>query len=232
MRAFIFPGQGSQSVGMGVALAEASREARAVFDEVDEALGQHLFKLMAEGPVETLTLTENAQPAIMDNAIATCARGPQPRDSVDLAAGHSLGEYSALCAAGAFDLATARCSRRGRAMQEEGPVRGGNGCLLGADWRRAAVVDAAAKARYARSPTTTIRAGGDLGPSRCHRARAHTQEKAPRRILLRFSPFHFPMAAGRGCDGSGVADALREPPSGLCNFSAARRGSRQISGCL
>ncbi|WP_294291190.1 ACP S-malonyltransferase, partial [uncultured Sphingomonas sp.] len=109
MRAFIFPGQGSQSVGMGVALAAASPHAREVFQEVDEALGQHLSKLMAEGPESDLTLTENAQPAIMANAIATLRvleREGNVRlvDKADFVAGHSLGEYTALCAAGALDL--------------------------------------------------------------------------------------------------------------------------------
>src|SRR5690606_14152273 len=111
MRAFIFPGQGSQSVGMGAALAAASPVARELFEEVDEALGQHLFRLMAEGPEADLTLTENAQPAIMANAIATLRvlqreGGIELSGKVDAVAGHSLGEYSALCAAGAFDLPT------------------------------------------------------------------------------------------------------------------------------
>ncbi|MBX9727999.1 MAG: ACP S-malonyltransferase, partial [Sphingopyxis sp.] len=111
MKAFIFPGQGSQAVGMGSALAAASPVAREVFQEVDEALGQHLFRLMTEGPEDQLTLTENAQPAIMANAIATL-RVLEREGGIALAqkahfvAGHSLGEYSALCAAGAFDLAT------------------------------------------------------------------------------------------------------------------------------
>ncbi len=89
MRAFIFPGQGSQSVGMGKALAEASRAARAVFEEVDEALSQNLSRLMAEGPAEELTLTENAQPAIMANALATLrASGIDLADKADFVAGH------------------------------------------------------------------------------------------------------------------------------------------------
>src|ERR671922_226311 len=111
MRAFIFPGQGSQAVGMGAALAEASRTAQDVFDECDEALGQNLFRLMREGPDEELKLTENAQPAIMANAVAVFAvltrdGGVDLKKAASFVAGHSLGEYSALCAAGSFDLAT------------------------------------------------------------------------------------------------------------------------------
>ena len=150
MRAFIFPGQGSQSVGMGKALAEASREARDVFAEVDDALGQKLSTLMAEGPIEQLTLTENAQPAIMANAIATLrASGIDLADKADFVAGHSLGEYSALCAAGTFDLATtARLLKlRGQAMQAAVPVgEGAMAALLGADLATAqAIADAAAE---------------------------------------------------------------------------------------
>ena len=111
MRAFIFPGQGSQKVGMGADLAAASPHAREVFQEVDEALGQHLFRLMTEGPDADLLLTENAQPAIMANAIATLRvlereGGIRLADKADFVAGHSLGEYTALCAAGALDLST------------------------------------------------------------------------------------------------------------------------------
>ncbi len=135
MRAFIFPGQGSQVVGLGEVLAGASRAARHLFEEVDEALGQKLSRLMAEGPLEELTLTENAQPAIMANAIATLrALGADPADKAGYVAGHSLGEYSALCAAGSFDVATtARLLRlRGRAMQAAVPVgEGAMAALLG-----------------------------------------------------------------------------------------------------
>jgi len=137
MRAFIFPGQGSQSVGMGAALAEASRPARDVFDEVDEALGQHLFRLMREGPDEELKLTENAQPAIMANSIAVLRTlGVELASVANFVAGHSLGEYSALCAAGSFDLSnTAKLLKlRGQAMQAAVPVGEGAMCaLLGAD---------------------------------------------------------------------------------------------------
>lgn len=141
MRAFIFPGQGSQAVGMGAALAQASRTAQDVFDEVDEALGQNLFRLMREGPDEELKLTENAQPAIMAHSLAVF-RALTNDGGVDLAkaanfvAGHSLGEYSALCAAGSFDLATTAklLKLRGQAMQQAVPVgQGAMAALLGAD---------------------------------------------------------------------------------------------------
>ena len=137
MRAFLFPGQGSQSVGMGAALADASRSARDVFEEVDEALGQSLFRLMREGPDEELRLTANAQPAIMAHSIAVLRTlGVQLSDVANFVAGHSLGEYSALCAAGSFELATTtRLLRlRGQAMQEAVPVGvGAMAALLGAD---------------------------------------------------------------------------------------------------
>jgi [acyl-carrier-protein] S-malonyltransferase len=141
MRAFLFPGQGSQSVGMGKALADASQAAREVFGEVDEALGQHLFQLMAEGPDDDLKLTENAQPAIMAHAIAVfraLARegGVVLDKAAHYVAGHSLGEYSALAAAGSFDLTTTAklLKLRGEAMQRAVPVgEGAMAALLGAD---------------------------------------------------------------------------------------------------
>lgn len=149
MRAFVFPGQGSQAVGMGSALSDASAAARAVFQEVDDALEQHLFKLMREGPEDQLTLTENAQPAIMANAIATLrvleSGGIKLVDKADFVAGHSLGEYTALCAAEAFDLATtARLLKtRGQAMQAAVPVgEGAMAVLLGLDFEAAADVAA------------------------------------------------------------------------------------------
>lgn len=145
MIAFLFPGQGSQKVGMGSELAAASAYAREVFQEVDDALSQKLFALMKNGPEDQLTLTENAQPAIMAHSIAI-ARVLEHEFGVKLAqkgeavAGHSLGEYSALAAVGAFSLAdTARLLKlRGQAMQAAVPVGVGGMCaLLGADLEKA-----------------------------------------------------------------------------------------------
>lgn len=154
MIAFVFPGQGSQKIGMGADLADASPAAREVFQEVDEALGQNLSKIMREGPDDALTLTENAQPAIMANAMAVL-RVLEKEGGLSIAAkgeyvaGHSLGEYTALCAAGAFSLAdTARLLRlRGQAMQAAVPVGVGAMCaLLGANLDKAtALAEAAAE---------------------------------------------------------------------------------------
>ncbi|HEX4861217.1 MAG TPA: ACP S-malonyltransferase [Rhizomicrobium sp.] len=140
-RAFIFPGQGSQAVGMGKALADAFAAARETFQEVDEALGQSLSRLMWEGPESDLVLTENAQPAIMAASLAVIAvlrreAGLDLAKHARLVAGHSLGEYSALAAAGAFTLADAArlLKARGRAMQQAVPVgEGGMSALLGAE---------------------------------------------------------------------------------------------------
>ncbi len=148
--AFIFPGQGSQSVGMGAALAQAFPAAKAVFQEVDEALGQNLFKLMQDGPIEELTLTENAQPALMACSIAAM-RALKSEFGVDVTAakyvaGHSLGEYSALCAAGVLDLdVTAKLLKtRGNAMQAAvAPGVGAMAALLGATAEDAAAACAA-----------------------------------------------------------------------------------------
>ena len=154
MRAFIFPGQGSQAVGMGAALANASRTAKDVFHEVDEALGQNLFRLMRDGPDDELKLTENAQPAIMANSLAvfralTKDGGVELRKAAQFVAGHSLGEYSALCAASSFDLATTAklLKLRGQAMQAAVPVGvGAMAALLGADLALAQkIADAAAQ---------------------------------------------------------------------------------------
>ena len=206
MRAFIFPGQGSQAVGMGTALAEASPIARAVFEEVDEALGQHLFRLMCEGPESDLTLTENAQPAIMANAIATL-RVLEKEGAVRLSekcnfvAGHSLGEYTALCAAGALPLSVtaALLKLRGRAMQAAVPVGvGAMAALLGADIEKAESLAAAA----AEGETCTV--ANDNDPSQVvisghkgaiDRAIALAKDHGIKRgILLPVSaPFHCPL---------------------------------------
>ncbi|EPX81905.1 ACP S-malonyltransferase [Salipiger mucosus] len=145
-RAFIFPGQGAQAIGMGQALAEAYPAARAVFDEVDEALGEPLSRLIWEGEAETLTLTENAQPALMATSLAAMraleAEGVSVADAA-FVAGHSLGEYSALTAAGALGVAdAARLLRtRGRAMQQAVPVgEGAMAALLGLDLEGARAV--------------------------------------------------------------------------------------------
>lgn len=149
-RAFVFPGQGAQTIGMGRALAAAYPAAKAVFDEVDEALGEHLSALIWEGSIEDLTLTQNAQPALMATSIAALraleAEGVG-LDGVSFVAGHSLGEYSALCAVGSLDLSdTARLLRiRGKAMQEAVPVGvGAMAALLGLNFEQAAEVAAEA----------------------------------------------------------------------------------------
>src|SRR5262252_3668596 len=150
--AFVFPGQGSQAVGMGRTLAEAFAPAREVFEEIDEALKQRLSRLMAGGPESELTLTENAQPALMAVSLAVVRvvereGGLRVSDKIAFVAGHSLGEYSALAAAGALPLGeTARLlKRRGRAMQEAVPVGEGlMAALLGADLDAAKSMAAAA----------------------------------------------------------------------------------------
>ena len=149
-RAYVFPGQGAQAIGMGKALAAAYPAARAVFDEVDEALGERLSALIWAGDIEALTLTANAQPALMATSIAALRVLETEGLGIGHAAfvaGHSLGEYSALCAAGALGLSdTARLLRiRGRAMQEVVPVGvGAMAALLGLDFAKA--VDVAAEA--------------------------------------------------------------------------------------
>jgi [acyl-carrier-protein] S-malonyltransferase len=221
MRAFIFPGQGSQAVGMGKALAEASQVARALFEEVDDALGQNLARLMAEGPIEELTLTENAQPAIMANAVATLRVSGIDIEKADFVAGHSLGEYSALCAAGAFDVATAArlLKLRGKAMQAAVPVGvGAMAALLGADLELAQEIAAAA----AGGEVCTV--ANDNDPSQVvisgHRSAVEraldiAKEKgAKRAILLPVSaPFHCPlMQPAADAMEKALADADIQPP--------------------
>ncbi|BEV00654.1 ACP S-malonyltransferase [Novosphingobium olei] len=226
MRAFVFPGQGSQKVGMGLELAEASAAAREVFEEVDDALGQKLFQIMKEGPEDALTLTENAQPAIMANAIAVLRvlekeGGIALADKADFVAGHSLGEYTALCAAGAFSLAdTARLLKlRGQSMQAAVPVGvGAMAALLGADIEKAsALAEAAAEGEVCtvandNDPTQVVLSGHK---GAIERAVALVKDHGIKRgVLLPVSaPFHCPLMQP-------AADAMAEafektPPAAL-----------------
>ncbi len=224
MRAFVFPGQGSQKVGMGVDLAEASPAAREVFEEVDDALGQKLSAIMREGPEDQLTLTENAQPAIMANAIAVLRvlekeGGIALADKGDFVAGHSLGEYTALCAAGAFSLAdTARLLKlRGQAMQAAVPVGIGGMCaLLGADIEKAqALADAAAQGEVCtvandNDPGQVVLSGHS---GAIERAIALVKEFGIKRgVALPVSaPFHCPLMQGAA---DAMAEALDRTPPG------------------
>jgi [acyl-carrier-protein] S-malonyltransferase len=221
MRAFIFPGQGSQAVGMGAALAEASRTARDIFAEVDEALGQNLFKLMREGPEDELKLTENAQPAIMAHSMAVFAAltkdgGVTLDKAAQFVAGHSLGEYSALAAAGSFDLATtARLLKlRGQAMQAAVPVgQGAMAALLGADLELAQrIANAAAEGEVCtvandNDPSQVV-ISGDKGA--IDRAVELAKEMgAKRAVLLPVSaPFHCPLMQP-------AADAMKDALAGV-----------------
>jgi [acyl-carrier-protein] S-malonyltransferase len=226
MRAFIFPGQGSQSVGMGLALSQASAAAREVFQEVDDALGQKLFKLMTEGPESDLTLTENAQPAIMAHAIAVLRvlekeGGVRLADKADFVAGHSLGEYTALCAAGALDLATTAklLKLRGQAMQAAVPVgEGAMAALLGADLLKAqAIADAAAEGEVCsvandNDPSQVVISGAKAAIDRAvGLAKEHGAKRA---VLLPVSaPFHCPMMqpAADAMEAALADVALRAP---------------------
>jgi [acyl-carrier-protein] S-malonyltransferase len=204
-RAFVFPGQGAQAVGMGRELAEAYPAARAVFEEVDDALGEKLSALVREGDIAELTLTRNAQPALMATSIAAMraleAEGV-PVTSAAFVAGHSLGEYSALCAAGAMTLdVTARMLRlRGTAMQEAVPVGvGAMAALLGLDLAAAEAVAAEAAAESAGGEV--CEAANDNDPAQVvvsgHRAAVERAVEiakakgAKRALLLPVSaPFH------------------------------------------
>lgn len=229
MRAFVFPGQGSQKVGMGVELAEASPAAREVFEEVDDALGQKLFQIMKEGPEDLLTLTENAQPAIMANAIAVLRvlereGGIALADKADFVAGHSLGEYTALCAAGAFSLAdTARLLKlRGQSMQAAVPVGEGAMCaLLGADIDKASALAGAA----AQGEVCTVANDNDPGQvvlsghkAAIERAIALVKEHGIKRgVLLPVSaPFHCPLMAPAA---DAMAAALEKTPPGALRIA-------------
>lgn len=222
MRAFVFPGQGSQKVGMGKELADASAVAREVFQEVDDALSQKLSSLMFEGPDDQLTLTENAQPAIMANAIATLRilekeGGLSITDKGDFVAGHSLGEYTALCAVGGFSLAdTARLLKlRGQSMQAAVPVGVGAMCaLLGADVDKAqALADAAAEGQVCtvandNDPTQVVLSGHREA---IERAVAMVKDHGIKRgVLLPVSaPFHCPLMQPAA---DAMAEALAKVP--------------------
>ncbi|MFN3232643.1 MAG: ACP S-malonyltransferase [Alphaproteobacteria bacterium] len=217
-RAFTFPGQGSQAVGMGQALAEASATARAVFEEVDDALGQHLTKLMAEGPEDELTLTENAQPALMAVSLAVMRvleqdGGISLKDKAIFVAGHSLGEYSALAAAGSISLAdTARVlKRRGQAMQRAVPVgEGAMAAVLGLDLddARAAAEEAAqgdvCTAANDNAPGQVVLSGSRAA---VERAVVIAKEKGAKRSMLLpvSAPFHCALMAPAADE---MADAL------------------------
>lgn len=225
-RAFVFPGQGSQAVGMGRELAEAFAPARYVFEEVDEALKQKLSRLMFEGPEDELTLTENAQPALMAVSLAVM-RTLEQEGGLDLAdaalfvAGHSLGEYSALAAAGTFRIADAArlLRRRGAAMQEAVPVgEGAMAALLGLELAEAqAVAEAAAKGEICaaandNAPGQVVVSGHKAA---VERAVALAAERGARRaIMLPVSaPFHCPlMAPAADVMAEALAEVTLMPP--------------------
>ncbi|MBN9431763.1 MAG: ACP S-malonyltransferase [Bosea sp.] len=213
--ALTFPGQGSQAVGMGKALAESYPEARAVFDEVDDALGEKLSAIIFEGPIETLTLTANAQPALMAVSLAAMraleANGVSVAGSAAYVAGHSLGEYSALAAAGSLSIAeAARLLRiRGSAMQAAVPVgEGAMAALLGLDFE--AAVEVATEA----AEGDVCQAANDNGPGQVvisgsraaiERAVEIAKAKGAKRALLLpvSAPFHCALMQP-------AADAMRE----------------------
>ena len=201
--AFTFPGQGSQSVGMGKALADSSQVARDVFAEVDATLGQNLSALMWDGPEDELTLTANAQPALMAVSIATLRvleeRGLDLKRQVSFVAGHSLGEYSALCAAGTFSLAdTAKLLRiRGNAMQAAVPVgAGAMAAIIGLEAGQVAAICAASSQANSACQIANDNGGGQLVISGNADAvqkamAAATEAGAKRAIPLSVSaPFH------------------------------------------
>lgn len=201
MRAFVFPGQGAQSIGMGRELAGTYPVAMDVFREVDEALGENLSKLIWEGDIDELTLTRNAQPALMATSMAAFraleAEGFNISDA-DYVAGHSLGEYSALCAAGAFSLAdTARLLRlRGQAMQDAVPVGiGAMAAILGLDFAavdeiaREAAGDEVCQAANDNDPAQVVISGHK---DAVERAATLTKERGAKRTLMLpvSAPFH------------------------------------------
>lgn len=230
-RAFVFPGQGSQAVGMGRGLAEAFPVARLVFEEVDDALGQRLSALMFEGPENELTLTENAQPALMAVSLAVVRvleseGGFALTERVACVAGHSLGEYSALAAARSLELADAArlLKRRGQAMQTAVPVgAGAMAALLGLELEAAQAV-AAAAAATPRGGTEVCATANDNAPGQVvvsghkaavERAVALAAERGARRaVMLPVSaPFHCPlMAPAADAMAEALAETTLAPP--------------------
>jgi len=218
--AFTFPGQGSQAVGMGKDLAAAYPEARAVFDEVDAALGEKLSAVIFEGPEDTLTLTANAQPALMAVSMALVrvleARGLDLAKSASYVAGHSLGEYSALCAAGMFSISdTARLLRiRGNAMQAAVPA--GEGAMAAIIGLENADVEAACAEGSAHGAVQIANDNGGgqlvisgLKPAVEAAAAAATEKGAKRALMLPVSaPFHSSLMQP-------AADAMREALAGV-----------------
>lgn len=237
-RAFVFPGQGSQSAGMGKALSLTSPAARAVFEEVDSALGNHLSRLMFDGSLTELTLTENAQPAIMAMSIAVLRvleeeGGISLADTAAFVAGHSLGEYSALCAAGVLTLAdTARLLRlRGQAMQAAVPVGvGAMAVIIGLDLDSVAAVAAEAASSAEICEVANDNAPGQVVVSGHVEAvaRAITLAKARgsrHSVLLPVSaPFHCSlMAPAAAAMADALAGTVCVPPyvTLVANVSAA-----------
>jgi len=235
-RAFIFPGQGSQTPGMGEALAAAFPAARQLFDEVDEALSQHLSRLMFEGPEEELMLTENAQPALLAASLAVIRvleseAGFDVRRQAAFVAGHSLGEYSALAAAGALSVAEAArlVKRRGQAMQKAVPVGvGAMAALLGLD------IEVARQLAAAAAQGEVCALANDNSPGQIvvsghkgavERAVALAAERGARAIMLPVSaPFHCSlMSPAADIMAEALAEtALRAPLAPLvANASAA-----------
>jgi [acyl-carrier-protein] S-malonyltransferase len=226
-RAFVFPGQASQAVGMGADLAAAFPTAREVFEEVDDALGQRLSRLMFEGPGEELILTENAQPAIVAVSLAVVRvlerdGGFRLADKARFVAGHSMGEYSALGATGALSVADAVClvKRRGRAMQEAVPVgEGAMAALIGLDLEAARqVAEAAAQGEVCvpandNAPGQVVVSGHR---SAVERAVEIAPDKGARRaVMLPVSaPFHCPlMAPAADVMAEALAEVTMLPPS-------------------
>jgi [acyl-carrier-protein] S-malonyltransferase len=244
VHAFVFPGQGSQAPGMGRDLAAAFGSAREVFQEVDDTLGQKLSRLMFEGPAAELTLTENAQPALMAHAMAVLRviereGGIKVADKAALVAGHSLGEYTALAAAGAFSLPdTARLLRlRGLAMQKAvAPGEGAMAALLGAEMPLAREICEAARTGP-EGEVETVEPANDNGGGQVvisghtaavARAIEIAREKGVRRAMLLpvSAPFH---CALMGAAADAMAEALeRTPPVGplvpvVANVTAAKQ---------